>query len=250
MKVEWDKECVAVRRWNYHNGNVVYSGLNETVHTLSHTRGTALCSISNCCHLSACYSYLDKHLFHLLHKFESWHVSNFLLLLTATVASRSNLTKSAFMLPNPPFHLFISISPSLTSWSWLVYESFFYSYSLSFLSHGLCLSSTWWSRNMMGWVSGPAKPSSFNLLSLSLVFLITTRMTEQTYDTLRLWAILLMCLLRLAMMRHHLQAYLNLAQKGVDQMKKEAGRISTVDLQKMVSQIIMLFNINHGYTPV
>lgn len=44
-----------------------------------------------------------------------------------------------------------------------------------------------------------------------------------------------MCMLRLAMMRHHLQAYLNLAKKGVDQMKKEAGRISTVDLQKMVT---------------
>ncbi|EPY78531.1 hypothetical protein CB1_001052022 [Camelus ferus] len=36
------------------------------------------------------------------------------------------------------------------------------------------------------------------------------------------------------MMRSHLQAYLNLAQKCVDQMKKEAGRISTVELQKMV----------------
>ena len=59
-------------------------------------------------------------------------------------------------------------------------------------------------------------------------------MTEQTYDTLRLWAVLLLCALRLAMMRHHLQAYLNLAQKGVEQMKKEAGRISAVDLQKMV----------------
>uniref|UniRef100_A0A672G1L4 Transmembrane protein 161B n=1 Tax=Salarias fasciatus TaxID=181472 RepID=A0A672G1L4_SALFA len=62
-------------------------------------------------------------------------------------------------------------------------------------------------------------------------------MTEETYDTLRLWAIILMCMLRLAMMRHHLQAYLNLAQKGVDQMKKEAGRISTVDLQKMVARV-------------
>lgn len=60
------------------------------------------------------------------------------------------------------------------------------------------------------------------------------RMSEKTYDTLRLWVILLLCVLRLAMMRHHLQAYLNLAQKGVLQMKKEAGRISTVDLQKMV----------------
>lgn len=65
-------------------------------------------------------------------------------------------------------------------------------------------------------------------------------MTEQTYDTLRLWAIILMCMLRLAMMRHHLQAYLNLAQKGVDQMKKEAGRISTVDLQKMVIEMICI----------
>uniref|UniRef100_A0A665SYP9 Transmembrane protein 161B n=1 Tax=Echeneis naucrates TaxID=173247 RepID=A0A665SYP9_ECHNA len=62
-------------------------------------------------------------------------------------------------------------------------------------------------------------------------------MTEQMYDTLRLWAIILMCMLRLAMMRHHLQAYLNLAQKGVEQMKKEAGRISTVDLQKMVARV-------------
>ncbi|KAF3850953.1 hypothetical protein F7725_012725 [Dissostichus mawsoni] len=68
-------------------------------------------------------------------------------------------------------------------------------------------------------------------------------MTEDTYDTLRLWAIILMCVLRLAMMRHHLQAYLNLAQKGVDQMKKEAGRISTVDLQKMyVAPLVMLLH--------
>ncbi|KAJ8380607.1 hypothetical protein SKAU_G00013850, partial [Synaphobranchus kaupii] len=62
-------------------------------------------------------------------------------------------------------------------------------------------------------------------------------MTESTYDTLRLWVILLLCALRLAMMRHHLQAYLHLAQKGVSQMKKEAGRISTVDLQKMVARV-------------
>ncbi|XP_012684144.2 transmembrane protein 161B [Clupea harengus] len=62
-------------------------------------------------------------------------------------------------------------------------------------------------------------------------------MTERTFDTLRLWAILLLCALRLAMMRHHLQAYLNLANKAVEQMKKEAGRISTVDLQKMVARV-------------
>lgn len=73
-----------------------------------------------------------------------------------------------------------------------------------------------------------ATPSPCPSLSLH------TSMSEQTFDTLRLWIIVLMCVLRLAMMRHHLQAYLNLAQKGVEQMKKEAGRISTVELQKMV----------------
>uniref|UniRef100_A0A8C6YRM2 Transmembrane protein 161B n=1 Tax=Nothoprocta perdicaria TaxID=30464 RepID=A0A8C6YRM2_NOTPE len=64
-------------------------------------------------------------------------------------------------------------------------------------------------------------------------------MSEDTFDTMRLWIIILLCVLRLAMMRSHLQAYLNLAQKCVDQMKKEAGRISTVDLQKMVSEIAL-----------
>ncbi|XP_061874531.1 transmembrane protein 161B isoform X3 [Colius striatus] len=62
-------------------------------------------------------------------------------------------------------------------------------------------------------------------------------MSEDTFDTVRLWIIILLCALRLAMMRHHLQAYLNLAQKSVDQMKKEAGRISMVDLQKMVARV-------------
>ncbi|KAM5193444.1 transmembrane protein 161B isoform 1-T3 [Mantella aurantiaca] len=62
-------------------------------------------------------------------------------------------------------------------------------------------------------------------------------MTEDTFDTFRLWIIILLCGLRLIMMRHHLQAYLNLAQKCVDQMKKEAGRISTKELQKMVARV-------------
>jgi len=68
-------------------------------------------------------------------------------------------------------------------------------------------------------------------------------MSEDTFDTMRLWIIVLLCALRLAMMRHHLQAYLNLAQKSVDQMKKEAGRISMVDLQKMVSKVALRLQI-------
>lgn len=68
-------------------------------------------------------------------------------------------------------------------------------------------------------------------------------MSEDTFDTMRLWIIILLCALRLAMMRSHLQAYLNLAQKSVDQMKKEVGRISTVDLQKMVSVVGLWLHI-------
>lgn len=62
-------------------------------------------------------------------------------------------------------------------------------------------------------------------------------MPEATFGTLRLWLIILLCALWLAIMCSHLQAYLNLTQKCVDQMKKEAGWISTVELQKMVAWI-------------
>ncbi|XP_055489352.1 transmembrane protein 161B [Leucoraja erinacea] len=62
-------------------------------------------------------------------------------------------------------------------------------------------------------------------------------MSEATYDSLRLWIIIFLCVLRLALIRQHLQAYLNLAQKSIEQMKKEAGRISTKDLQKMVARV-------------
>lgn len=42
------------------------------------------------------------------------------------------------------------------------------------------------------------------------------------------------CVLRLALTRYHLQAYLNLAQKWVEQMKREAGRIAAIDIQRKV----------------
>ncbi|XP_025970463.1 transmembrane protein 161B isoform X3 [Dromaius novaehollandiae] len=79
--------------------------------------------------------------------------------------------------------------------------------------------------------------AQMHLDALNLATEKITQMSEDMFDTMRLWIIILLCALRLAMMRSHLQAYLNLAQKCVDQMKKEAGRISTVDLQKMVARV-------------
>ncbi|KAM4639143.1 transmembrane protein 161B isoform 3-T3 [Amazona ochrocephala] len=79
--------------------------------------------------------------------------------------------------------------------------------------------------------------AQMHLDALNLATEKITQMSEDTFDTVRLWIVILLCALRLGMIRHHLQAYLNLAQKSVDQMKKEAGRISVVDLQKMVARV-------------
>lgn len=54
---------------------------------------------------------------------------------------------------------------------------------------------------------------------------------------MRLWIIVAFCVLRLALTRHHMQAYLNLAPKWVEQMKKEAGRIAAIDIQRKVSYL-------------
>lgn len=51
---------------------------------------------------------------------------------------------------------------------------------------------------------------------------------------MRLWIIVVSCVLRLGLTRYHLQAYLDLAQKWVEQMKKEAGRIAAIDIQRKV----------------
>ncbi|XP_054835075.1 transmembrane protein 161A [Eublepharis macularius] len=62
-------------------------------------------------------------------------------------------------------------------------------------------------------------------------------MSDAAYNSFRLWAIVALCLLRLAMIHHHLQAYLNLAPRWVEQMKREAGRISVLEIQRRITRI-------------
>ncbi|NXC20787.1 T161A protein, partial [Corythaeola cristata] len=59
-------------------------------------------------------------------------------------------------------------------------------------------------------------------------------MSDSAYNTTRLWTIVGLCLLRLAVTRHHLQAYLGLAERWVEQMRKEAGRIAVLEIQRKV----------------
>ncbi|KAG7256235.1 hypothetical protein CRUP_035310, partial [Coryphaenoides rupestris] len=64
-----------------------------------------------------------------------------------------------------------------------------------------------------------------------------TLVSSEAFDSVRLWVIVTLCMLKLALTRYHLQAYLNLAQKWVEQMKKEAGRIATIDIQRKVTRV-------------
>ncbi|KFV67795.1 Transmembrane protein 161A, partial [Dryobates pubescens] len=62
-------------------------------------------------------------------------------------------------------------------------------------------------------------------------------LSDSAYNTARLWAIVGLCLLRLAGTRWHLQAYLGLAQRWVQQMRREAGRIPALEIQRKVTRI-------------
>ncbi|KAL1023050.1 hypothetical protein UPYG_G00035830 [Umbra pygmaea] len=70
-----------------------------------------------------------------------------------------------------------------------------------------------------------------------------TLISSPVFDSVRLWTVVVLCCLRLALTRYHLQAYLNLSQKWVDQMKKEAGRIAAIDIQRKVSRVFCYLSI-------
>lgn len=70
-----------------------------------------------------------------------------------------------------------------------------------------------------------------------------TLVSSSAFDSMRLCIIVAVCVLRLALTRYHLQAYLNLAQKWVEQMKKEAGRIAAIDIQRKVTRVFCYLTV-------
>ncbi|XP_003974125.3 transmembrane protein 161A [Takifugu rubripes] len=70
-----------------------------------------------------------------------------------------------------------------------------------------------------------------------------TLVSSDAFDSVRLWVIVASCALRLALTRYHLQAYLDLAQKWVEQMKREAGRIAAIDIQRKVTRIFCYLTV-------
>lgn len=66
-------------------------------------------------------------------------------------------------------------------------------------------------------------------------------MSDQTFDSMRLWLCLVLNLFRMVSAPSCFQAYLNLAQEKIESLKKEAGRISNIELQRKV--FLFIFKI-------
>ncbi|XP_043517829.1 transmembrane protein 161B [Frieseomelitta varia] len=62
-------------------------------------------------------------------------------------------------------------------------------------------------------------------------------MTTSAFESMRLIAIIVAVLLKFVLMPMYLQSYLNLATQRLENQKKEAGRITNVDLQKKIAAV-------------
>merc|ERR1712080_733420 len=62
-------------------------------------------------------------------------------------------------------------------------------------------------------------------------------MTSAEFESLRLYLVAVTILFRLVLMPRYLQAYLNLAYDKVNMLRQEAGKISNVELQRIVIRV-------------
>lgn len=62
-------------------------------------------------------------------------------------------------------------------------------------------------------------------------------MSDETFDLIRFCLIPIFCLLRFCLTTVHLQSHLNMAKERFDSMKMEAGRINSLELQKMIIRV-------------
>lgn len=67
-------------------------------------------------------------------------------------------------------------------------------------------------------------------------------MTAARFESMRLIIIIAAVLLRIVLMPIYLQSYLNLAIQRLEVQKKEAGRITNIDLQKKVCIIRIIIS--------
>ena len=63
-------------------------------------------------------------------------------------------------------------------------------------------------------------------------------MTTESFEAVRLLFILGVICLRLGLFRRYLQSYLNIAPQKLQYLNKESGKITNLDLQKLVSFVL------------
>ena len=62
-------------------------------------------------------------------------------------------------------------------------------------------------------------------------------MVDECFEVVRIALVLLVCVVRLSMVRPYLQAHLNMAHDRVVALRREPGRITAADLQKLVVRV-------------
>ena len=62
-------------------------------------------------------------------------------------------------------------------------------------------------------------------------------LTDEMFESARILVLVTFCALRFCLLSTHLQAHLNMAVDKVKNMKKETGRISSLELQRMVARV-------------
>ncbi|XP_078666727.1 transmembrane protein 161B-like [Branchiostoma floridae x Branchiostoma belcheri] len=62
-------------------------------------------------------------------------------------------------------------------------------------------------------------------------------MSEPWFETSRLYTIIFCVVLRLVLMHRYLQSYLNMAHQRIEHVKKQAGRISNMEIQKRIVRV-------------
>jgi len=62
-------------------------------------------------------------------------------------------------------------------------------------------------------------------------------LTSDQFETLRLFMVIFVVIFRLAVMPRYLQSYLNMAYTKLEELKQEAGKVSNLELQKMIARV-------------
>lgn len=81
------------------------------------------------------------------------------------------------------------------------------------------------------------KPMARSLLTTANTLADAPLLSDESFELLRILSVLLVLAARIALMPTYLQSYLNLALVKVSNMKKQSGKISNVDLQKIITSI-------------